>query len=292
VQLHHLEYFVAVAETLSFTRGAARMHVVQSAVSAAVAQLESELDVRLFDRGHQSISLTAAAQALLPRAREVLAAVQAVADTAAATRGEIIGDVSLGTMAYAGPLDLAGTLERLQHDHPGVTVRVRQTAAGSRTSLEEVRSGALDLALVAAEDHVPGVEIDVLHEDPLVFVCESSHPLARRTVVALEDLAGEAYIEYPLGWGNRMIADHAFAKRGLTRSIRMEVSDFALATDLVARRLGVTFLPADAVPKCSKIVGIPIAHGPRWRIGIARASGRPRSAAVLTLVRYLRDAVL
>lgn len=290
MQLYQLNYFIAVAETLSFTGGAKRVHIVQSAVSAAIAQLEAELKVRLFDRGHHSITLTPAGHDLLPRARDVLTSVQLVAETAAAARGEIAGDVALGTMAYVGPLDLAGVLERLQHDHPGVTVRLRQTASGSRTSLEEIRAGTLDLALVATTHGTHAVEIETMHTEPLAFVCPRGHPLAGRTGVDLVDLVEEPFIEYPLGWGNRSLADQAFAREGLSRTIRTEVSDFSLAIALVERNLGVTLLPTSAVPDQRHVAKIPITDAPLWQVGIARSTHRPLSAATRALITYLREA--
>lgn len=72
VELRHLEYFVAVAEELSFTRASRRLHVVQSGVSSAVAALERELGAALFDRDRHSVALTEAGRALLPEARAIV----------------------------------------------------------------------------------------------------------------------------------------------------------------------------------------------------------------------------
>jgi DNA-binding transcriptional LysR family regulator len=77
VELRHLEYFVAVAEELSFTRASRRLHVVQSGVSSAIQSLERELGAALFDRDRHRVALTDAGQALLPEARATLAAAQA-----------------------------------------------------------------------------------------------------------------------------------------------------------------------------------------------------------------------
>src|SRR6201996_1923736 len=74
MELHQLEYFVAVAEELSFTRGARRAHVVQSAVSAAITRLERELNAPLFERSRRRVALTDAGAVLLPEARGTLAA--------------------------------------------------------------------------------------------------------------------------------------------------------------------------------------------------------------------------
>ncbi|MFD0788599.1 LysR family transcriptional regulator, partial [Micromonospora azadirachtae] len=80
MELRHLEYFVAVAAERSFTRAANRLHVVQSAVSAAISSLERELGSTLFERSAQRVDLTEAGEALLPQARATLDAAQAARD--------------------------------------------------------------------------------------------------------------------------------------------------------------------------------------------------------------------
>jgi DNA-binding transcriptional LysR family regulator len=77
MELRHLQFFVAVAEELSFTRASRRLHVVQSGVSSAIQGLERELGAPLFDRDRHRVALTDAGLALLPEARATLAAAQA-----------------------------------------------------------------------------------------------------------------------------------------------------------------------------------------------------------------------
>src|ERR1700760_333234 len=120
VKLHQLEYFVAVAEELSFTRGARRAHVVQSAVSAAITRLERELNAPLLERTRRRVSLTDAGSALLPEARATLAAAQSARDVVAAVRGGLRGSVTLGMMLSTGPVDLAAVLGGFHAAHPDV----------------------------------------------------------------------------------------------------------------------------------------------------------------------------
>src|ERR1700757_1892545 len=112
MELRQLAVFVAVAEEGSFTRAADRLHVVQSAVSAAVRNLERELGARLFDRSTHRVELTDAGGALLPEARATLAAAQAARDAVDEARGGLRGTVVLGTMQAQGmrAIDIAGVL--------------------------------------------------------------------------------------------------------------------------------------------------------------------------------------
>ena len=98
MELRHLATFVAVAEEGGFTRASARLHVVQSAVSAGVRTLERELGAALFDRTTHRVQLTDAGAALLPEARATLAAARGAREAVDAVRGGLRGTVTLGIM--------------------------------------------------------------------------------------------------------------------------------------------------------------------------------------------------
>ena len=122
MELRQLATFVAVAEESSFTRAAERLHVVQSAVSASVRNLEKELGTRLFDRSTHTVKLTDAGNALMPEARATLAAAQAARDAVDEARGGLRGTIVLGTMQAQGmhAIDLAAVLSSFRAEHPGV----------------------------------------------------------------------------------------------------------------------------------------------------------------------------
>src|SRR3954471_7298887 len=169
MELRHLATFVAVAEEGSFTRAADRLHVVQSAVSAGVRNLEKELGAELFDRSTHSVKLTDSGRALLPEARATLAAAQAARDAVDEVRGGVRGTVSLGTMQAQGmhAIDLAAILATFRAEHPAVEVDVRHSG-GSIEMAREVRDGRLDLAFVALPGDAPaGVELTHLATEPI-----------------------------------------------------------------------------------------------------------------------------
>lgn len=287
MQLYQLEYFLAVAETGSFTRGAERARVVQSAVSAAIAGLERELGAAVFERAHHRLDLTAAGEALLPHAREALAAVAAAKNAVAGSRGEIIGTVTLGTMAYTGQLDVAAMLQAFQARFPRVAVHLRQTIGGSETTIAEVRNGKLDLALVSTPTtSSPGLAFDAIGSETLQFICAAGHRLATKRVLSFSDLIDEPFIDYPRGWGNRTIVDVAFAAAGIQRSIRTEVTDIPLACALVRRGLGVSFLPDHATD--DTVVTRPLAEQLRWPMALVRPTARRESQAARHLAEAIR----
>jgi DNA-binding transcriptional LysR family regulator len=187
VELRHLEYFVAVAPELNFSRAAQRIHVVQSALSASVSRLEKELGVELFDRSKRQIALTAPGEVFLEHAREVMHTAHRARTSVDAFRDQLAGTVTL--MSW-GTLNLPAALQEFRGCNPLVTVRLRQRLTGSAGHLTSIADGQMDLALVSITSS--GSQLLTLRElmcEPMVFVCESSHPLADRRRVQLADLA-------------------------------------------------------------------------------------------------------
>jgi DNA-binding transcriptional LysR family regulator len=201
VELRQLATFVAVAEEGSFTRAADRLHVVQSAVSAGVRNLEKELGVMLFDRSTHRVKLTDAGRALLPEARATLAAAQAARDAVSEARGGLRGTVVLGTMQAQGmrAIDLAGILAAFRAEHPAVEVEIRHVG-GSIEMTQEVRDGRLDLAFVALPGDGPsGLELIPLAREPIMLAVAAGHPVADRADIELAALHDETLVDLPKG---------------------------------------------------------------------------------------------
>src|ERR1700759_132181 len=216
MELRQLEYFVAVAAELNFSRAAQRIHVVQSALSASVGRLEKELGVELFDRSKRQIALTAAGEGFLQHAREVIHTADRSRTSVDAFRDQLTGSVTLGTLMSWGTLDLPAALEEFRRSNPLVTVRLRQSLTGSAGHLAAIADGQMDLALVSISS--PGSQLVALRElmsEPMVFVCESSHALENRSGFHLAALAGHDFINFPLGWGIRQRLDAGFAAAGI-----------------------------------------------------------------------------
>src|SRR6202142_4505316 len=156
------------------------LHVVQSAVSAAVRNLEKELGASLFDRSTHPVKLTDSGRALLPEARATLAAAQAAKDAVDEVSGGLRGTVVLGTMQAPGmrAIDLAGLLAVFRAEHPGVEVEIRHSG-GSSELAREVAEGSMDLAFVALPgDGPPGLELIRIASEPIMLAVQAGHPLA------------------------------------------------------------------------------------------------------------------
>jgi len=185
VELRALRYFVTVAEERHFGRAAERLHVAQPAVSQQIARLERELGTRLLDRSPRKVALTDAGTRVLDAARDALAAADRV--TVAARLAWDGTRIRIGTAA-----GLTARLERgidaLHAQHPEFELVLADLPLADR--LTGLRRGELDLALARGRIFGPGLRALPAWTEPLHAVVSVHHPLARRDVVALRELAG------------------------------------------------------------------------------------------------------
>jgi DNA-binding transcriptional LysR family regulator len=292
VDIRDLDYFLACCKADSFTAAARDAHIVQSAMSSAIARLERDLGVQLFDRGVMPIALTEHGAALQGSAQRILDAVQAARDDVAAVSGHIRGTVTLGTTLHTGPLDLASVLTNIRDRHPDVVVKLRQSKDGSVGLMQSVGDGSMDIALCAsAANHAAyqpprGVALHHLLSEPLVFVCRPDHLLGQRNRITVSDLREEMILRFPPGWGIRAVVDTAL---GATESA-VEISDYSLITKLVRARFGTTLAPASAI-KGERAEGLRIIlvddARVRWNLSAAVSAERRLTAATKALLDAL-----
>lgn len=294
MELRHFEYFIAVAEELNFTRAARRLHVVQSGVSAAVRSLEQELGAALFERNSKHVALTAAGEALLPEARATLASAEAARDAVGQVEAGLRGTVRVGTMTSLAILDLPGLFGRFHADHPRVGIQLRAPIGGSVGLAQAVVDGELDLAFVSLPGKAPsGLTVRTLATVPQVAVIPADHPLSRAESVALADLAPEPFIDSPVGFGNRLVADRAYAAAGLDRFVVIEVTDINTTAAYVRNGLGVALMPSFAIhPEDTGVRVRPISGaGLQWSLEIAYSSTRRIGAALKALLALIESYV-
>ncbi|GAA4591308.1 LysR family transcriptional regulator [Planotetraspora phitsanulokensis] len=286
MELRHLEYFVAVAEELNFTRASRRLHVVQSGVSAAIRSLEREMGVTLFDRTSQRVVLSDAGAALLPEARATLDAARAAREAVQAVGQGLRGTVNIGSMTSVPIVDLPGLLGQFRREHPGVTIRIRVAPSGSSGLAQALVSGELDVAFLSLPGPPPtGVALRRLAAVPLVLVVRADHPLASERSVPLTRLVDEEFIDFPPGYGNRAIVDRAFAAAGAERRVTAEVHDIATGAAFVRHGLGIAFLPEFAVPDARDLAVLSLSDVTlTWSLSVATVSTRRPNAAVRALL--------
>lgn len=287
MEIHQLQYFVAVAEEASFTRAAARVHVAQPGVSAQVRRLEAELGQQLLDRSGRAVTLTEVGAAVLPFARAALDALDGARLAVDQLAGLVRGQVTVGMVSGCALPSLAELLADFHGRYPGVTIAL--TEDGSDRLLELLRDGTLDLALIgAAGPAAEGLETAVLLEDELVAAVCPEDPLAAERSITVAELRDQPLVSLPRGTGVRAALDAACADVGFTPRIVLEASALPMVAQLAERGLGVAILPASAAPD-GALRALPIGEPqPRSRLELAWNPAAAHSPAARALVEHTR----
>ena len=187
-----LRAFTVLAEELHFGRAAERLYVAQPAVSQQLQRLEDQLGVRLFERTTQHVSLTPEGEAILPYARQAVAAAAAVERAAGAAGDGEAATLEVGLspgVHYLAERALASLAESAPHVH------VRAIAANTGSVARHVADGTLEIGLGFATAPTPGVRLEPVAHVPAVAAVANHDPLAARRTVALRELSGRRFAQ-------------------------------------------------------------------------------------------------
>jgi DNA-binding transcriptional LysR family regulator len=248
MELRHLRYFVAVAETGSITKAAQRLGIQQPPLGQQIRLLEAELNVQLFERAPKRVILSNAGKQFLGDARQILASAdEAVARVRRFERGEqgllTVGFTSSASMHVLAPRIL-GAFSRA-YPLARIDVEERETYE----LILGLRRRKLDAAFMrfAPRDLPELTSLQLLDED-MVLAVPRGHPMARkpRRPVTLEMLTGVDFVLYrrPDGIGIYDWLMAAFARRGFTPRVTHEVHRLMASINIVAAGAGVSFVPA------------------------------------------------
>jgi LysR family hydrogen peroxide-inducible transcriptional activator len=193
MEIHQLRYFVAVAETGSFTRAAEREGVTQPTLSEQILRLESPdkgIGRRLFDRLGRTIVLTDAGRVLLGHAQAIVSAVDE-ADRAVRDSGEG-GRLRVGAIPTLAPFLLPPAVTRFRKEHPTVQLQLKEDL--TERLLADLLAGELDVGLMALPIRDDRLHVEKLFAEPLVMALPPKHRLAKKAEVKLADVVDEPFI--------------------------------------------------------------------------------------------------
>jgi DNA-binding transcriptional LysR family regulator len=190
----HLSYFVAVAEEGQISRAAMKLHIAQPALSHAIAILESELGVQLLERHPRGVTLTAAGEVFLEKARTALAtaedAVLMAQSLARAAEGTIVFGYLGLPPAYTNQDLIAGFTEA----HPDIELSLRELTFPSLPTASWLRE--VDVAICTTPAPDPNVRFQPLRAEPRVVLAPNDHPLAHRRELAVADVLDETFLGF------------------------------------------------------------------------------------------------
>lgn len=263
--LKQLRYFDALAEQGHFGRAAEACAISQPALSVQIRELEETLGAALVERGARQVGLTPFGVAFAQRAREILRAVDELADLARAHAGPLAGQMRIGVIPTIAPYLFPALFTRLSQALPGLDLRPRE--AVTQRLLEDLRLGRLDAAIVALPVSEPGLTEYPLFEEEFVLVrplAEADMPapqpdkLREMRLLLLEE--GHCFRDQALSFCTRGFAGHKEPPKDL-----MEGSSLSTLVQMVGAGIGVTLIPQMAVPLETRSAAVAVTRLPEPR---------------------------
>ena len=202
MELRHLRYFIAVAEELNFSRAAERLNVSQPPLSRQIRDLEDELNVKLFERTHQEVKLTAVGRTLLIRARELVREAELLRARAHQGEGEVYEELQLGYAPAPTAAIISAILSRYHEMAPGSCVTLHDLSLNEILAGIKTKKLHAGLTLRPRPGEMRGVEFESLRRYSVGIICAKSCPFARLSAirpsaVPPDNLVGYRAAEFP-----------------------------------------------------------------------------------------------
>ena len=262
MNLPHLRYFVELAHTQHYTRAAERLCITQPSLSHAMAQLEMELGVPLFEKDGRNISLTRFGQQFLICAQQTLSTLdEGVEELQRVARGE--GVIRLGLLRTLG-IDLVPSLAaKFLASKPGKEIRFTFHTDVTQHLLEGLAAKQFDLVFCSRPPANLGFAAIPISRQDLVLIVPRSHPLSSVHAVDLAETLPYPQVFFSKNSGLRGVVDGLFAQIGGTPQIAYETEEDQVIAGLVAQGFGIAVVPYMEMLLRLDVKIIQISH-PAW----------------------------
>lgn len=273
MELRHLRYFVALADTLSFTRAAERVHVTQSTLSHQIRQLEEELGQPLFDRIGKKVVSTEAGELFLGFAARALKEVDQGIAMLRPGGGGLTGQVRIGATHTFNIGLIPECVAQFLARHPAVQVQVEELSADQIS--RRLHDGELDIGIAYRPSDPSELWFEPLYNEEMVLVVSDAHPLAARKRIRMVELHQQRLVLLPRYFATRTMLEQCFAASGAEPLVVAEMSTIAPMFGLVLRMPIGAIVAVNAVPAALQgLRTIPIESptpirtpGILWRLG-------------------------
>jgi LysR family hydrogen peroxide-inducible transcriptional activator len=240
-----LQYFVKLAELKHFSRAANACFVSQPTLSTQVQKLEDELGVTLVERAPRKIMLTPIGEDIAHRAKHVLRDIEHIKDAARRSRDPETGTIKLGIFPTLAPYLLPHVIPCICQRYP--ELRLQLAEEKTEDILNMLDQGRLDAGLLATPVEEPGMEMEILFEEPFVIAMPAAHPLSDKQSISLKDLEGEELLLLEEGHCLRQHALEVCALAGAHERVDFHATSMETLRQMVAANAGVTLMPVLSV---------------------------------------------
>jgi DNA-binding transcriptional LysR family regulator len=288
VELRHLRYFLAVAETLHFGQAAEKLGMAQPPLSQQIRNLENNLGYSLFDRTTRGVRLTRVGQFFVERARTMLAK---VANDVEMARRLGSGQEGALTVGFAGSImftSLPKAIRLYRRMHPNVELRLREGATDEQMPF--LLDGTLDLGFLRDGEARDGLTIETILREPFVAVLPARHKLAGNPAISPAALKDEPFVLFARRMGT-LAYDRTVAcceAEGFRPNFVQDAPQWPTVLRLVAAGLGVSLAPACVARIATPGVVFKRVRSRHWTsidIGVKAKLDNPAAEAFLTIVR-------
>jgi LysR family hydrogen peroxide-inducible transcriptional activator len=289
--LTELKYVVALAQERHFGRAAQKCFVTQPTLSLALAKLEDELEVRLFERNKNEVIVTARGQAIVEQAKRVLDEVGRIQSLARGGQDQLAGALRLGVIPSIGPYILPDIVPILKKKAPAMPLIIEENLTGNLAPM--LREGELDVVIIALPFAIPGVRTEVVYEEPFNVVVPEGHRWEQRKFVKPGELSEENLLVLNAGHCFRdQVLEACPGQANTALPEGRAGNSLETIRNMVASGLGVSVLPASALtPRYSTrlIKSVPFTSpSPSRKVALAWRTSFDRPVAVETLAAAIR----
>jgi DNA-binding transcriptional LysR family regulator len=237
ITLKQLEVFIAVAQEGNVTRAASQLNITQSATSMALADFETQLRRKLFDRVGKRLQLNDAGRLLLPKSIDTVARASEI-EVLAGSGAEIAGSLRIGASLTIGNYLMPGLMGSFMRRHPGTRMQLNVT--NTRHVIQDVEQFHIDVGFIEGFCHDPEIEAIPWGEDELVIFCAIDHPLAQLDNVSDAELSKADWILREPGSGTREVFDNAVLGKLRTLNLVMELGHTEAIIRAVEAGIGIS----------------------------------------------------
>lgn len=293
MDIRQLRYFIAVAESGSFSAASAKLRISQPSIGQQVRNLEEELGANLLQRHSRGIVLTEIGETFFGMARDIVQQVDAAVRTIKDQSSEPFGEVRIGmTISASQPL-ASGLIRTTQEKYPRIKLSISE--ALSHYLLELLEQEHIDMALAFIGEFPPGLRGEHLAEEDFHLCMARDHPLAGQETVRMRDVLAGPLLLPPESHMLRTQLDEAAAGLGMEVQVQAVVQSIGLMMDFVEHEIGMTILPYSAVARQvleGRLAALPIVEPSLTRtMTLLHSARRPMTNAEVALRDIIRQLV-
>ena len=293
MELHQLQYVLAVARYQNFTIAAESCYISQSSLSQQIANLEKELGVCLFKRSTRTLQITEAGETFVRMAAEILGSVDRLGQTMSDYAGFLRGTINIGAITALEKIGFSDMVSDFYAAYPNLTLNIYH--GKSLSLLEALEKRTVDVAFLAEPPNgeFPNITYKLMGQDEYALLIPENHKLACREQVDLAELKNERFIlQHPEQTVSRLCMQ-ACKQAGFTPNVVCRIDSSAIIVNLVRTGFGVAFLPAEEL-ECFRMDGlrcVRLTKPINKRIVMAMLTKNTQSHLVDAFIRFVENRV-